>query len=186
LAIVIDNRRIQDNIYLLSVRYSGSCKMGQFFMLRCWDYDPLLSRPISIHDASDGVVKFLYQVIGRGTEKLSKLRVEDELNLHGPYGNGFPYLRDESITLVGGGMGIAPLYYVAKELYRINPNRNIDIYLGAREKNKIIEQFTKEFLNVKVNIGGIITEDIKYKKDHILFTCGPEIMMEIICEEGAA
>ncbi|RBP67307.1 dihydroorotate dehydrogenase electron transfer subunit [Alkalibaculum bacchi] len=184
MAIVVENECVQDNMYSLSVEYSGSCKMGQFFMLRCWDFDPLLSRPISIYDFRDGIVKFLYQVMGKGTEKLSKLKAQDVITLQGPYGNGFPYLDEEDITLVGGGMGIAPLHYAAKELYRINPNRHIEIYLGVREENPIIKQFKDEFPNVKVNIGGIITEDIEYKKDHVILTCGPEIMMKIISEEG--
>lgn len=158
--------------------------MGQFFMLRCWDFDPLLSRPISIYDVKNGLVKFLYQVVGKGTEKLSRLKAKDEVTLQGPYGNGFPYLEKENIILVGGGMGIAPLYYAAKELYRINSNRQIEIYLGARENNSIMEKFKDEFLNVKINIGGLITKDIDYKKDYIIFTCGPEIMMKIISEEG--
>ena len=185
MAIVRDNVHVQDNIYLLSVEYTGICKMGQFFMFRCWSIDPLLSRPISVFDHNNGILYFLYQVIGKGTKKLSKLRKDDEITLHGPYGNGFPYVEDKNITLVGGGMGIAPLFYAARELNKINREREINIYLGFRKESPLIDKFNKQFPKVTVNIGGIITDDVIYKKDTLIYTCGPEVMMEKICKEGA-
>ena len=184
MAKVKDNVHVQDNIYLLSVEYTGICKMGQFFMLRCWDIDPLLSRPISVYDYNEGELHFLYQVIGKGTEKLSKLRKDDEITLQGPYGNGFPYVAHMNITLIGGGMGIAPLFYTARELKKMNEDREINIYLGFRKASPLIEKFQKEFPKVIVNIGGIITDEVIYKKDEIIYTCGPEAMMEKVCKEG--
>ncbi|MPW26868.1 dihydroorotate dehydrogenase electron transfer subunit [Alkalibaculum sp. M08DMB] len=184
MAKVKDNVHVHDNIYLLSVEYNGICKMGQFFMLRCWELDPLLSRPISIFDYEDGELKFLYQVVGKGTEKLSRLVKGDEITLHGPYGNGFPYLEKCEITLAGGGIGIAPLFYAGRELNRINPNRKLNIFLGFREKSPLIDVFKEQFQNVIVDIGGVITDEIIYKKESVIYTCGPEVMMQKICEEG--
>jgi len=185
LAKVKGNVHVQDNIYLLIVEFTGICKMGQFFMLRCWDVDPLLSRPISVFDYNNGELHFLYQVIGKGTEKLSKLRQDDDITLHGPYGNGFPYVKDKNITLIGGGMGIAPMFYAARELTRINSQRELTVYLGFRRESRLIDKFKEQFPKVIVNIGGIITDDVGYEKDTIIYTCGPEAMMEKICKEGA-
>lgn len=181
---VKENVEINKETYLLTVKYPGICKMGQFFMLRCWEFEPLLSRPISIFDCHNGDLKFLYQVIGRGTKELSKLRTGDEIALQGPFGNGFPYFKDEKINLVGGGMGIAPLFYAARELYQINPNREVNIYLGFREESPLIDTFIASYPKVTVDIGGFITDKIIYEKNTIIYSCGPEAMMKKVYEDG--
>ena len=89
---------------------------GQFYMLRCWAADeaPVLSRPISVHDASTehDTITFLYQVKGEGTQKLAALRPGDTLSLTGPCGNGFDTAAAAAagrVAVVGGGIGVAPL-----------------------------------------------------------------------------
>lgn len=178
MAKVTDVKHIYDNVFKLSIEYKGSCKMGQFFMLRAWDIEPLLSRPLSIYDYNGNEVSFVYQVVGKGTEILSRLNKGDEITLQGPYGNGFPYVKKENITLVGGGMGAVPLYYAAKELMRINPQRKISIYLGSRFDNQILEDFKYTFSDVTTDIGGMITDRVELNEDTVIFTCGPRVMME--------
>ena len=94
-------------------------KAGQFYMLRAWaaDEPPLLSRPISVHHYEEGTraLSFLFQVKGPGTRKLAALRQGDTLQLTGPAGNGFA-LEGEKVALVGGGIGTAPLFYLAEQL----------------------------------------------------------------------
>ena len=89
---------------------------GQFYMLRAWaaDATPLLSRPISVHDFDErtGVLTFLYQVKGEGTQKLAALKAGDTLTVTGPCGNGFDaaaLAQAGKIAVVGGGIGTAPL-----------------------------------------------------------------------------
>ncbi|MFZ7132358.1 MAG: dihydroorotate dehydrogenase electron transfer subunit [Eubacteriales bacterium] len=182
MAKVVENRRMGDGIFALSVQYKGVCKMGQFFMLRAWEDTPLLSRPISIFDYKDHVVVFLLQVVGKGTKILSKLKSGDEITLLGPYGNGFPYLQEKEIIIIGGGIGTAPLYYCARELYSRNPKRMIHIYLGFRTENKIIDLFRNAFPHVNIDVGGIITDHVDLDEGSVIFTCGPERMMKKVCD----
>lgn len=174
MAKVISNEYLGDDMYLLKVKGSFKGKMGQFYMLRAWDLYPLLSRPISIHDIEDDYISFLYKVVGEGTQILSKLKKEDDINLEGPYGNGFPKVEGK-IALIGGGMGVAPLYLTAKTL------ENVDVYMGFREEAILVEEFEKNCNEVKVALGNTLVTDILdiNKYDYIL-TCGPEKMMEKI------
>jgi len=114
-ATVISNDRLTDGVYHLRVEANSGGEMGQFYMLRAWGAYPLLSRPLSIHQVNDDGVEFLYHVVGEGTEILSRLNPGDSVGLEGPFGTGFPQVEGK-VALVGGGIGIAPLYYCAKEL----------------------------------------------------------------------
>ncbi|NOQ47043.1 MAG: dihydroorotate dehydrogenase electron transfer subunit, partial [Desulfobulbaceae bacterium] len=92
---------------------AGAAHPGQFVMVRVGLLlDPLLRRPFSIHQvAATGDIQLLFKVVGRGTFELSELRVGRTVDLIGPLGRGFPIHKKESVCLVGGGMGIAPLYF---------------------------------------------------------------------------
>ena len=112
---VIENRYIGEDMYLMRVEGKFEGKMGQFYMLRAWDKFPLLSRPISIHDIDENSISFLYKVVGEGTQILSKVKVNETIKLEGPYGNGYEKVEGK-VALVGGGIGVAPLYLVAKNI----------------------------------------------------------------------
>ena len=84
--LILDNQFVAEGIYKMDVAYDGEVGVGQFFMLRAWDKDPLLSRPISVHNYENGVLTFLYQIVGKGTQLLSKLEKDDTVELQGPYG----------------------------------------------------------------------------------------------------
>ena len=103
MALVIQNVRLAHRIYRLTVQGSYSARMGQFFMLRCWDAYPVLSRPISIHNLTEDSVSFLYRVHGTGTWLLSALQAGDKIQLEGPFGQGFPEPQGRT-ALVGGGI----------------------------------------------------------------------------------
>jgi len=112
MANIIYNKRLTDEYYLIKIEQKNDAKMGQFCMLRAWDNDPLLSRPLSIFDRDSSSMTFLYKIIGKGTEIMSTLKENDEIICYGPYGNNFPNIKGK-IAMVGGGVGIAPLYYAA-------------------------------------------------------------------------
>ena len=131
---VLKNEYVGEDMYLMEVEGSFKGEMGQFYMLRAWDNYPLLSRPISIHDISDNSISFLYKVFGEGTKILSKLKPEDTIKLEGPYGNGYEKVEGK-VALVGGGIGVAPLYLVAKNI------ENCDAYLGFRNEPILIDKY---------------------------------------------
>ncbi len=122
---VLENRRITSDMLLMRVAGEFEVKAGQFFMLKVPDADMTLYRPISVFDADERSVSFLYSVRGKGTRIFSHLCEGDELLLHGAYGNGFPE-GAERLALVGGGIGMAPLLLTAKR------NPGCKVYIGLR------------------------------------------------------
>lgn len=86
---VFENKKIAENLYELEIQGDFKGIPGQFYMLRCWDMEPVLWRPISVHYLDEKRIIFLYHVAGRGTKKLSSLKSGDEIKILGPLGNGF-------------------------------------------------------------------------------------------------
>jgi len=185
MAKIISNKAIAQDTYLMEVQGKYKGDMGQFYMVRSWSFFPLLSRPISIHEINSDSISFLYRVVGEGTKQLSQLKNGDELHLEGPFGKGFPKLKGK-IAIVGGGIGVAPLYFAAKEYSNNKEVEELDIYLGFREEGLRVEAFKKLLSEVQVKIGGNVTELIEPDKyDHII-TCGPDIMMQAVYEKAKA
>lgn len=176
MAIVLCNKSLSPGIYMMDVAWEGLVAPGQFFMVRAWDLDPLLSRPISVHNYSDGVVTLLYQVVGRGTQILSELDPKSNITLEGPYGNGFPDL-DTNLVAVGGGIGCAPLYFACRKFKEANPRKKLRVYLGFRDEAYRAEAFEAIADEVIVDIGGIITGKVEIKRGESVIACGPDLMM---------
>ena len=169
---------------------------GQFYQLKItgnYSCDPLLRRPLSIHDfdKKKGLLSFVYRVVGRGTELLSNFVSGDKVNILGPLGNGFKKdFKKKNILIIGGGMGVAPLSYLARNL--IGENK-IEVFLGFNNAEEA-EYFNKEFqkYSLKVRIStmdgsagfkGNLLEllydyiDRKEMADYF-FSCGPRQMLK--------
>lgn len=182
---VTENKQILSNIYRLSAIFDYEIKPGQFFMLKTLDNSFLLPRPISVNDVNGNIVSFLYRIEGQGTKKISNLRQNDEIQVFGPLGNGFDIEKLKGkIAIVGGGIGIAPLFYLSKIL-----GRNADVYLGYKDSaNMYISDEFKSIVNKIVVVTedgscgekGFVTDYIPYDKYDFVITCGPEIMMNKI------
>lgn len=80
-------------------------------------------------------------------------------------------------------MGIAPLYLTAKKLKELNPDTIVDIYLGFSDEALLVDLYEKVADKVTVNIGGFVTDDIDPLKYDCIMTCGPEIMMKVLCKK---
>lgn len=181
---VLSNEKVSEGIYRLEVESDFSPAAGQFFMVRAWEKTPLLSRPISVNDATDKTIVFLYQVKGEGTKILSELKPKDEVKLLGPLGHGFPVEELKGrIAIVGGGIGTAPLLYTLKSL----KNCKTDVYLGFRDKSYGTSEFEKyaEELHIATETGaeghkGYVTDIFDAGKYDTVLTCGPEIMMKAV------
>ena len=165
-------------------------KAGQFVQVRVDDAQhTYLRRPISIHDVDyqNRTITLLVQRVGEGTNKISDTEIGDTLNIIYPLGNGFtiPENNEGNVILVGGGIGIAPLYYLGKMLKEkgIEPQ----FLLGGRSKSDLI--MLEEFESVgKVYITtndgslgepGFVTQHSiwKEKQFDMIYTCGPKPMM---------
>lgn len=172
-----------------------SAKPGNFIEIRVNNnMDPFLRRPISIYnmDKENGILEFIFQVKGKGTEILSKTNEGELIDIVGPLGYGtFKYSTYDNIAIIGGGIGIFPLYELAKNAK--NDNKYVSIYLGFRNKDLVMLE--KEFNNVSNQLT-ITTDDGTYgkngfaidflKKDlentkiDCIYACGPLPMLKAV------
>jgi dihydroorotate dehydrogenase electron transfer subunit len=193
---IIANKRLNNDFFVLEL--SGNDKLpvfkpGQFAQVRV-DGSPetFLRRPVSIHDVDyeNNTFKLLIQIAGKGTETLSKLKNDDQLNLIYPLGNSFSLpSENDKILLVGGGCGVAPLLFLGK--YLKSNGYFPDILLGFRNSERIIEfdEYSKlgnVFLTTEDGSKG----ETGYVTNHSIFItnrytriycCGPDSMMKAIC-----
>lgn len=90
MAIVVSNRRVADDVFLLTAEGRFAGKMGQFYMLRASERYPLLSRPISIFDLTEDRIGFLCRIAGEGTSLISQPKPGDPLRWKGLSATAFP------------------------------------------------------------------------------------------------
>ena len=100
---VYSNKQVSTNIYEMKLHGNFKGQPGQFYMLRSWDIEPFLSRPISISNLKENTITFLYEVKGKGTKLFSNLKRGDILKLTGSIGTGFPLVESGPIGIVAGG-----------------------------------------------------------------------------------
>lgn len=141
---ILSNDRLTADVFRLTVlapQIAEAALPGQFVMVRAADsYDPLLRRPFSIHRCfPDGRLSLLFKVIGKGTALLAKVNIGDFLDLMGPLGRGFDLSCEQPVCLIGGGMGIAPLLFLAEQRHRTGHQHKKDhILLGARNRAELV------------------------------------------------
>jgi dihydroorotate dehydrogenase electron transfer subunit len=178
-----------------------SARPGQFVMVRVFDaIDPLLRRPFGIFDVgmqaatyTGGIdvpyLEILYKVVGKGTELLAALHDGDHLDMLAPLGTGFalePLPADP--ILVGGGIGLAPLYFLARELVR---HGRVRLFAGGRSKEDILCITEFERLGVETYVAtddgtlgeqGFVTQVLashleKDAGNATIYACGPMPML---------
>ncbi|MDR0569696.1 MAG: dihydroorotate dehydrogenase electron transfer subunit [Clostridiales Family XIII bacterium] len=184
MAKVISNKELEGAFFLLKVEFENDARPGQFFMLRAWDKYPLLSRPISVFDSDGATLAFLCRKVGVGTEILARLREGDELSLIGPLGSSFPDFEGK-LALVGGGAGVAPMYFAAKHCKR-SGKASVDIFLGFSEQAILEDSFVAVSDSLVVDVGGFITDKVDVSVYDRILACGPEIMMKTLYEKCLA
>ncbi|HJX12990.1 MAG TPA: dihydroorotate dehydrogenase electron transfer subunit [Dehalococcoidales bacterium] len=115
---------------------AAAARPGQFIMVRCGG-GTTLPRPFSVHRVDGGKVSLLFRVVGRGTRWLAARRKGETLDIFGPLGNGFT-LPDtaQSILLAAGGIGIAPLVFLADEA--VKQGKEIVLFMGAQNLTCIL------------------------------------------------
>ena len=164
---LVNIEQLKNDIFKFSVEAKEIVKIskpGQFIEIRVTDQvEPFLRRPISIYnmDKENGILEFIFQVKGKGTEILSKKQVGDLVDIIGPLGYGtFDYSKYQNLAIIGGGIGIFPLYELAKEAK--NNNKNVNTYLGFRNKEFVVLE--KEFEEVSDELC-LATDDGSYGKN---------------------
>ncbi len=187
---VVTNRFLSGDTFLLDVKFNEKPSPGQFVMLSMVDgrTDPYLPRPISVFDWNDGVLSLIIKVVGRGTELLSKIRPGEKLRVVGHLGNKFPDT-EGTVFYVGGGIGIAPLFYTAK----MSKASKKVFFLGFKDEASVIAKEMFEKIGEVIlctddgscGIAGYPHAALAKKMEtgevpDLVCTCGPEIMMESV------
>jgi dihydroorotate dehydrogenase electron transfer subunit len=137
---VISNQFISDGYYILKIasrEISQLAQPGMFVSIKVNELtDPMLRRPFSFYDVSEKKDNFsiLYQVVGKGTKILSEKKEDDLIDVIGPLGNGFNIPSSiNNIAITAGGIGSAPLIYLARELNK--KKKNIYFLLGLKKRS---------------------------------------------------
>lgn len=181
------NEKLVDNVYkmVLEGDTSDITACGQFINIKL---DGLyLRRPISVCDCDGKTVTIIYKVVGRGTEQLSKMAVGDSLDVLTGLGNGYDLsLSGNSPVLLGGGVGVPPLYMLAKKL--VAEGKKVSVILGFNTQSEVFyeQQFkdlgcavTVTTVDGSYGVKGFVTD--AYPENYTYFyTCGPEPMLKAI------
>ncbi len=195
---LIKKEQLKPDIYKFSVQapeIAKESKPGNFIEIRVSNgTEPFLRRPISIYnmDKKLGILEFIFQIKGEGTKILSYKEIGEDIDIIGPLGHGtFKYEEYQNLAIIGGGIGVFPLYELSK-CAKI-ANKNVNTYLGFRNKDFVVLE--EEFKNVSDKL--IITtddgtygkkgfaieflkEDIENKKIDCIYACGPLPMLKAI------
>jgi dihydroorotate dehydrogenase electron transfer subunit len=151
-----------------------------------------LRRPISISDWDERTITIIYKVVGRGTEQMSKMAQGVKLDLLTGLGNGFDTsIESERPLLVGGGVGVPPLYRLAKDL--LAQGKQVSVVLGFNTSSEIFYADEFKALGVDLYIStadgsmgvkGFVTDAIREAeiKFDYFYSCGPLPMLKALCD----
>ncbi|RZI50785.1 dihydroorotate dehydrogenase electron transfer subunit [Aeribacillus pallidus] len=194
---IISNRPIAKNIYKMELKgelVQRITRPGQFVQIKVDDsFDLLLRRPISIaeYNAEKNTMTLIYRAEGAGTKRLSRKKASELVDVFGPLGNGFPVEETkEKALLVGGGIGVPPLYELSKQL--VQNGVEVVHVLGFSTKAAVFyEQEFKELGDTFVatvdgtfGAKGTVMDIINDQRFtfETLYTCGPTPMLKAIEE----
>ena len=194
---ILQNRQVALHAYKMTLAapaIAKGAKPGQFIVVRTIDLSqPLLRRPFGIHSVKVPNMDILYELAGLGTKLLSQKMAGEYLDVIGPLGNGFD-LQAARPVLISGGLGVAPLVFLAEKLKRQKPI----VLLGARTKTHILcdKEFKALGCDVKIatddgskGYKGFISDllmtylpsqegDLKLMTN--IYACGPNPMLKAI------
>lgn len=185
---ILSNRRIAKNVFEMKLSGDTSAMIlpGQFVNIKI-DGD-FLRRPISVCDYDENTFTIIYKVVGKGTNQMSAMQSGAWLDILTGLGNGFnPEVCGDNPVLVGGGVGVPPLYKLAKEL--IAENKKVSVIMGFNAADEIFYKEDFEALGANIYIAtadgscgtkGFVTDVLKDLDYSYIYTCGPEPMLKAI------
>ena len=181
-------------------KIAAAAQPGQFVHLRVPALEmSALRRPFSIFNAGDGKLELLYKTVGRGTAALNGVKPGDEVRVMGPLGHGFPLKCDGAALLVGGGFGVAPLYFLARRLKEMGQPKDgaIVLFVGGRTKDDLLalDRFAELGVDVRAatndgsaGVKGLVTDPLDDALIELrtagrkfeIFACGPDPMLKAV------
>ncbi len=182
-----ENIPLTDNVYKMVMvgDTSAITSSGQFINIKIDGF--YLRRPISVNDCDENSVTIIYKVVGKGTEKLAEMK-NGKLDVLVGLGNGYDTaISGDKPLLIGGGVGVPPLYMLAKEL--VKADKSVTVILGFNTASEVF--YEQEFKDLGADVfvttvdgtmgtKGFVTgvmEAIDYTH---FYTCGPEPMLKAV------
>lgn len=187
---ITDNVKLTDNVFkmTLSGDISAVTAPGQFINIKI---DSLyLRRPISIFDCDRDSLSIIYKTVGKGTELMSGMKIGEQLDCLVGLGNGFDMsLSGDAPVVIGGGVGVPPMYYLAKKL--VKEGKKVTAVLGFNKADEIFCRDDFESLGVNTlvttvdgseGIKGFVTDALKGIDYTYFYACGPVPMLKALYE----
>ena len=189
---IIENKALTSNIYrmVLEGDTSSLTNSGQFINIKLDGF--FLRRPISVCDYDENTLTIIYKVVGHGTESLSHYEKGQTLDILCGLGNGYDTsLSGDNPLLVGGGVGVPPLYHLAKSL--IAQGKNVQVILGFNTAEEVFYEDEFAQLGTKVYVAtvdgskgtkGFVTDALALTESYsYVYTCGPEPMLKALYDK---
>ena len=185
---IIENVALTETVYKMVLRgdVSHITQSGQFVNIKLEGL--FLRRPISVCDLSNDTFTIIYKVVGKGTEKMSKYQVGDKLDVLTGLGNGYDLsLSGQNPVLIGGGVGVPPMYLLCKKL--LQQGKTPTVILGFNNASEIFYENEFKALGVNVlvttvdgsyGVKGFVTDALKNVEYSYFYTCGPEPMLKAV------
>jgi len=185
---IIKNDALTSTVYKMVIKGDTSAitAPGQFVNLKL--EGKFLRRPISICDYDENTITLVYKVVGEGTEQMAEMKAGEMLDVLVGLGNGYSLDKcGDKPLLIGGGVGIPPLYNLCKKLIELG--KNCTVILGFNTADEIFLEDDFKALGVKVivttvdgsyGVKGFVTDAMKELDYTYFFTCGPMPMFKAI------
>lgn len=189
---ILQNKQVAENTFEIKLtgRFVNTMKQpGQFLHIKVGDgTSHVLRRPLSIANVDHHIVTVIYKIVGHGTKWLSQRQPGEIVDVLGPRGNGFPIdkVQDEHIVLIGGGVGVPPLYYLGRKL--VEQGNTVTSILGFQNISQIF--YEDEFRQLgetmittddgSYGYKGRVTELLNELDSSVsrFYSCGPKPMLK--------
>ena len=191
---ITENRALTESVFEMSLQgdTSAIAGPGQFVNIRLPGF--YLRRPISVAKAEGDVLTLTFKSVGHGTEVMSKMQPGEELDILTGLGNGYDLpSAGECPLLLGGGVGVPPLLYLAAKLRE--KGLPVDVVLGFNTASEIFYRDEFEALGCRVEVttadgscgtNGFVTDAGLFRERHSYFyTCGPLPMLKAVYEKSS-
>ena len=185
---IMENTALTESVYkmVLGGDVSEITAPGQFVNIKL---DGLfLRRPISVCDLGENTLTIIYKTVGKGTEQMSRMQKGEKLDVLTGLGNGYDLtVAGRRPVLLGGGVGVPPMYLLAKQL--LAQGKQVTVILGFNTEDEIF--YEKEFMALGADVivttvdgsrgvKGFVTDALKMLDYTYFYTCGPEPMLKAV------
>ena len=184
---IIENTPLTDCVYKMVLKgdVSAITAPGQFVNIKLEGL--YLRRPISVCDVSGDTLTIIYKVVGKGTRQLSEMK-QGRLDLLTGLGNGYDLtLSGDKPVLLGGGVGVPPMYMLAKQL--MAEGKSVRVILGFNTASEVFYEDAFRSLGAAVTVTtvdgsygvkGFVTDALNSEPYTYFYTCGPEPMLKAV------